>query len=50
MVAGLAIVPVVSAVTRAPAPARLDQIFACYNRTVTVTVRDSIGENEVDDV
>ena len=50
MVAGLAIVPVVSAVTRAPAPARLDQIFACYNRTVTVTVRDSIGENEVDEV
>ena len=43
MLAGLVIVPVVSLVTRAPAKDRVDAIFACYERTITVTVKDSIG-------
>lgn len=45
MIAGLVIVPVVSLVTKAPDKARLEEIFSCYEQTVTVTVRDSIGEN-----
>ncbi len=45
MLAGLLIVPVVSLFTRAPDKGRLEEIFACYEQTVTVTVRDSIGEN-----
>ena len=46
MVAGLVLVPLVSAFTRAPAKRELDRIFSCYERKVTVTVRDSIGEEE----
>ena len=45
MLAGLVIVPVVSLVTRPPEEKRVERIFACYDRQVTVTVRDSIGEN-----
>ena len=45
MLAGLVIVPVVSLVTRPPEGERVERIFACYDRQVTVTVRDSIGEN-----
>ena len=45
MLAGLVIVPVVSLLTRPPEGERVDRIFACYDRKVTVTVRDSIGEN-----
>ena len=44
MIAGLVLVPVVSLVTRAPEKKRLDDIFSCYERRVTVTVKDSIGE------
>ena len=43
MLAGLVIVPVVSVLTRAPEQSRLQEIFSCYDRTVTVTVKDSIG-------
>ena len=46
MLAGLVIVPLVSAVTRAPAPERLEEVFSCYERRVTVTVKDSIGDSE----
>jgi len=46
MVAGLIIVPVVSLLTKAPDKIQLEDIFACYERTVTVSVKDSIGENE----
>ena len=45
MLAGLVIVPVVSPLTRPPEGERVERIFACYDRKVTVTVRDSIGEN-----
>ena len=44
MIAGLVIVPAVSLVTPAPDRRRLESVFACYERRVTVTVRDSIGE------
>ena len=43
MLAGLVLVPVVSLVTRPPAQQEVDQIFSCYERTVTVTAKDSIG-------
>ena len=46
MIAGLVIVPVVSLVTRAPAAERLEEVFSCYERTVTVTVKDSIGDEK----
>ncbi len=44
MIAGLVIVPAVSLFTKAPSQKRLDDIFSCYEQKVTVTVRDSIGE------
>ena len=46
MIAGLVIVPLVSLFTKAPGRTELDQVFSCYERTVTVTVTDSIGEAE----
>ena len=46
MLAGLAIVPVVSMVTKAPEQKALESIFSCYDRKVTVSVTDSIGEKE----
>ncbi len=45
MLAGLILVPAVSLVTRPPAPEQVEQIFSCYERTVTVTVKDSIGDS-----
>ena len=46
MLAGLVIVPVVSLVTPKPDKALVDFAFAAYERKVTVTVRDSLGEDE----
>ncbi len=46
MIVGLAVVPVVSLFTKAPDRKRLGDVFSCYERKVTVTVRDSIGEQE----
>jgi len=46
MIAGLMIVPVVSLFTKSPSQKRLDEIFSCYERKVTVTVKDSIGEQD----
>jgi len=46
MIAGLVIVPVVSLFTKAPSKRRLNEIFSCYERKVTVTVKDSIGEQD----
>ncbi|MBM6926771.1 sodium:solute symporter family protein [Pseudoflavonifractor phocaeensis] len=43
MLAGLVLVPVVSLVSKAPANREIQTIFACYERTVTVTAKDSIG-------
>jgi len=44
MLAGLVIVPLVSLVTKKPDQAHIRQIFSCYDRTVTVSVKDSIGD------
>ncbi len=44
MIAGLIIVPVVSLVTPKMDKTLVDGIFSCYDKTVTVTVKDSIGD------
>ncbi len=44
MIAGLVLVPVISLITPKLPKAHLDQVFSCYDRKVTVTVKDSIGE------
>ncbi len=44
MLAGLVIVPVVSLFTKAPEKARLEEIFSCYEKKVTVSAKESIGE------
>ena len=44
MLAGLVIVPVVSAVTKAPEQKKLEEVFSCYEKKVTVSVTDSIGD------
>ena len=46
MLAGLIIVPVVSLVTPKMDKAYVDQVFSCYDRTVTVNVTDSIGDTQ----
>ena len=48
MLAGPVIVPVVSAFTPAPERSLVDSIFACYDRKITVSVRDSIGDDAVE--
>jgi len=45
MLAGLVIVPVVSAITKAPDKALVDNCFSCYEETVTVKVLDDLGNN-----
>ena len=45
MLAGLVIVPVVSALTKAPDKAFVENCFSCYEETVTVKVRDDLGSN-----
>ncbi len=44
MLAGLVIVPAVSVFTKAPEEKMLKHVFSCYDRKVTVSVKDSIGE------
>ena len=46
MIAGLILVPAVSLITKAPEKDRVEQIFACYQRKVTVTAKDSIETEE----
>lgn len=46
MLAGLVIVPVVSAITPPPAKEIIDHTFACYDEVVTVKVRESMGDTE----
>jgi SSS family solute:Na+ symporter len=43
MLAGLIIVPVLSVLTRAPDKAFVDSCFSCYEETVSVKVRDDLG-------
>ena len=44
MLAGLVIVPVVSLLTPPPPSKHIEQVFSCYERTVVVKVKESIGE------
>ena len=46
MLAGMVIVPVVSLLSPRPDPVRVADIFSCYSRRVTVSVKDSIGREE----
>ncbi len=43
MLSGLIIVPVVSVLTKRPDKEMVDGVFACYDRKVEVTAKDSIG-------
>ncbi len=45
MLGGFIIVPLVSLVTKKPDSAMLDDIFSCYNETVTVSKKRSLGDN-----
>ena len=44
MLAGLLIVPLVSAITKAPDKAALDHCFACYEETVSVKAKQALGD------
>ena len=46
MLAGLIIVPLVSAFTKAPAPKTVDSCFSCYEESVTVKIVGDLGEEE----
>jgi len=46
MLAGLVLVPVVSLFTKKPDKEHVEQVFSCYNRMVTVSVTDSIGDTK----
>ena len=43
MLAGLIIVPVVSAFTKKQNKENVEQIFSCYSKSVTVSVKDHMG-------
>jgi SSS family solute:Na+ symporter len=44
MVSGLILVPLVSLVTKKPDKARVDEIFTCYDKTITTEVKKHLGE------
>ena len=45
MLAGLIIIPLVSAFTKAPDKEAVEQCFSVYDKTVTVKVSDTLGDN-----
>ena len=45
MLTGLVLVPVVSLCSKPPRKDHVEQVFSCYDRTVVVSVTDSIGDN-----
>lgn len=45
MIAGLIIVPVVSLFTKAPSKEHINKVFSCYERKVTVSVTEAIGDS-----
>jgi len=45
MLLGLLIVPVVSVLTTTPDKALVDDAFSCYEETVVVSARESLGGN-----
>ncbi|MBP5285804.1 MAG: sodium:solute symporter, partial [Kiritimatiellae bacterium] len=44
MLAGLAIVPLVSAFTRAPTRSFTDRLFSCYDRQRTISAKTALGD------
>lgn len=46
MVGGLILVPIVSLLTKKTVPEDTEEMFACYNRTATVVVTDSLGADK----
>ena len=44
MIAGLVIVPIISAVTKAPDADHIANVFSCYERKVTVLAKEAIGD------
>ena len=44
MIAGLIIVPIVSALTPKPDQEKVSQMFECYEKTVTVPERENLGK------
>lgn len=46
MIAGLVIVPIVSLLTPRPDSGLVDHCFACFEKKVVVTARESLGEGE----
>jgi SSS family transporter len=44
MLAGLVIVPLVSLISKAPERASVDNAFSCYEQTVSVKVKDDLGD------
>ena len=49
MLAGLIIVPVVSALSPKPNKEKVESCFSCYEQTVTVKIKTDIGEGAVTD-
>jgi len=47
MLASLVLVPLVSRFTKAPSPEHVEQVFSCYGKKVTVTAKESIGDQTV---
>jgi SSS family solute:Na+ symporter/sodium/proline symporter len=43
MLAGLLIIPLVSAFTRAPKKEAVEHCFECFDETVTVSVKEDLG-------
>ena len=46
MLAGLVLVPVVSILTKAPAKAKVDSIFSCYDKFVTVRQTEALADEK----
>jgi Na+(H+)/acetate symporter ActP len=44
MLAGLVIVPVVSAFTRKPDQAMVEEAFSCYDKKTTVPAKEALGD------
>jgi len=45
MLAGLILVPIVSAITPAPDKKLVDHAFTCYDKTTTVPISVALGKN-----
>ena len=43
MLAGLIIVPLISSFTKKPSEEKIEEVFSCYSKSVTVSVKEHIG-------